>query len=42
MLPQLNSELPFLKRMVSERAPATPVPLHPGAVLYYRERELWR
>ena len=42
MLPQLSSELPFLKRMEPERAPATPVPLHPGAVLYYRERELSR
>jgi hypothetical protein len=42
MLPQLNAELPFLKGMVPERAPATPVPLHPGAALYYRERELRR
>ncbi len=42
MLPQLSSELPFLKRMELERAPATPVPLHRGAVLYYRERELSR
>ena len=39
MLPQLSAELPFLKGMVPERAPATPVPLHPGAALYYRERE---
>ena len=42
MLPQLNAELPFLKGMVPERAPATPVPLHRGAALYYRERELRR
>ena len=42
MLPHLNAELPFLKGMVPERAPATPVPLHPGAALYYRERELRR
>jgi TRAP transporter TAXI family solute receptor len=42
MLPQLNAELPFLKAMVPERAPATPVPLHPGAALYYRELELRR
>jgi TRAP transporter TAXI family solute receptor len=42
MLPQLNAELPFLKGMVPERAPATPVPLHTGAALYYRERELRR
>ncbi len=42
LLPELSAELPFLKRMEPERAPATPVPLHPGAVLYYRERELAR
>jgi hypothetical protein len=42
MLPQLSKELPFLKAMMPERAPATPVPLHPGAALYYRERELRR
>ena len=42
MLPQLSADLPFLKGMVPERAPATPVPLHPGAALYYRERELGR
>jgi len=42
MLPELNAELPFLRAMVPERAPATPVPLHPGAALYYRERELRR
>ena len=42
ILPQLTAELPFLAGMVPERAPATPVPLHPGAALYYRERELRR
>ena len=42
MLPQLSSDLPFVKGMEPERAPATPVPLHPGAALYYRERELTR
>jgi TRAP transporter TAXI family solute receptor len=42
MLPKLSAELTFLKGMVPERAPATPVPLHPGAALYYRERELRR
>ena len=42
MLPQLSAELPFLKGMTPERAPATPVPLHRGAALYYRERELRR
>ena len=25
-----------------ERAPATPIPLHPGAARYYRQRELSR
>ena len=42
MLPRLTSELDFLQGMDPERAPATPVPLHPGATLYYRERELRR
>jgi TRAP transporter TAXI family solute receptor len=42
MLPHLSAQLPFLKGMMPERAPATPVPLHPGAALYYRERELRR
>jgi uncharacterized protein len=42
MLPELSAELPFLRGMAPERAPATPVPLHPGAALYYRERELRR
>jgi hypothetical protein len=42
MLPRLTSELDFLRDMDPERAPATPVPLHRGATLYYRERELRR
>ena len=42
MLPRLTSELDFLRGMDPERAPATPVPLHRGATLYYRERELRR
>jgi TRAP transporter TAXI family solute receptor len=42
MLPRLSAELSFFKGMVPERAPATPVPLHPGAALYYREQELRR
>lgn len=42
MLPRLTAELDFLRGMDPERAPATPVPLHPGATLYYRERELRR
>jgi TRAP transporter TAXI family solute receptor len=42
MLPQLSSELDFLTDMDPERAPATPIPLHRGASMYYRERELRR
>jgi hypothetical protein len=42
MFPRLSSELNFLNGMDPERAPATPVPLHRGATLYYRERELRR
>lgn len=42
MLPRLSSELDFLRAMDPERAPATPIPLHRGATLYYRERELRR
>jgi uncharacterized protein len=42
MLPRLSAELDFLKSMDSERAPATPIPLHRGATLFYRERELRR
>jgi TRAP transporter TAXI family solute receptor len=42
MLPQLSSDLDFLGTMDPERAPATPIPLHRGATLYYREEELRR
>ena len=42
MLPRLSSELDFLRAMDPERAPATPIPLHRGATLFYRERELRR
>ena len=42
MLPRLSSKLDFLSGMDPERAPATPIPLHRGATLYYRERELKR
>ena len=42
MLPALSSQLDFLHGMDPERAPATPIPLHRGATLYYRERELRR
>lgn len=42
MLPRLSAQLDFLHDMDPEHAPATPVPLHQGATLYYRERELRR
>ena len=34
--------IPSLVRMNLSRASATPIPLHPGAARYYRERELLR
>ena len=42
VLPQLAASNDFLRLMDTRRAPATPVPLHAGAALYYRERELSR
>jgi TRAP transporter TAXI family solute receptor len=42
VLPQLSAEHDFLRMMDARRAPATPIPLHAGAALYYRERELSR
>ena len=42
MLPRLSSDLDFLRDMDPERSPATPIPLHRGATLYYREQELRR
>jgi TRAP transporter TAXI family solute receptor len=42
VLPQLSSSHDFLRAMDIRRAPATPIPLHPGAALYYREQELSR
>jgi TRAP transporter TAXI family solute receptor len=41
-LPALASRLNYLRAMDLRRAPATPVPLHAGAALYYREQELVR
>jgi TRAP-type uncharacterized transport system substrate-binding protein len=31
---------PFLRTTNFKEAPATPIPLHPGAARFYREREL--
>jgi len=42
VLPQLSSTHDFLRAMDVRRAPATPIPLHAGAALYYREQELSR
>ena len=42
VLPQLSASHDFLRMMDVRRAPATPIPLHPGAALYYREQELSR
>lgn len=41
-LPRLAAQFEFMRTMDPNRAPATPVPLHAGAALYYRERELSR
>jgi TRAP transporter TAXI family solute receptor len=42
VLPRLSVGGDFLRLVDVRRAPATPVPLHPGAAWYYRERELSR
>ena len=42
VLPRLSVSGDFLKLVDVRRAPATPIPLHPGAAWYYRERELSR
>jgi len=42
ILPDLAGPFPYLGLMSMQRAPATPIPLHPGAALFYRERELTR
>jgi uncharacterized protein len=39
-LPRLSAADPSFQTVDITRAAATPVPLHPGAALYYREREL--
>jgi len=39
-LPRLAAIDPSFRMVDISRAPATPVPLHPGAALYYRQREL--
>jgi TRAP transporter TAXI family solute receptor len=41
-LPDLARSQPSARLINVGRAPATPVPLHPGAARYYRERDLFR
>jgi TRAP transporter TAXI family solute receptor len=41
-IPDLARALPAARLINVGRAPATPVPLHPGAARYYRERDLFR
>jgi TRAP transporter TAXI family solute receptor len=39
-LPQLYEVHPAVRLIDPEQAPATPIPLHPGAARYYRERQM--
>jgi uncharacterized protein len=41
-LPRLAQEHVTARMINAEQAPATPIPLHPGAARYYRERELFQ
>ena len=41
-LPAIAAENEWLRLMDVEQAPAAPIPLHEGAIRYYRERELAR
>ena len=41
-LPELARAQPAARLINVARAPATPVPLHPGAARYYREQDLFR
>jgi hypothetical protein len=40
-LPELARSLPALRQIDPEHVQASPVPLHPGAARFYRERELF-
>ncbi len=42
ILPELQGPHAAAGALDLERAPATPIPLHPGAARYYREREISR
>lgn len=41
-VPALEAAHPVASLIDPEEAPATPIPLHPGAARYYREREITR
>ena len=41
-LPSLARSQPSARLINVNRAPTTPIPLHPGAARYYRERDLFR
>lgn len=41
-LPELEAAHRAARRIDPEQAPTTPIPLHPGAARYYREREITR
>ena len=41
-LPTAAEQFPTLRLVVPARTSSTPIPLHPGAARYYRERELLR
>lgn len=40
VLPELQAVHPAARLIDPEQAPATPIPLHPGAARYYRERQI--
>lgn len=40
VLPELQKVHPAARLIDPEQAPATPIPLHPGAARYYRERQI--
>ncbi len=41
-IPDLEAAHPVARLIDPEEAPATPIPLHPGAARFYREREITR
>jgi TRAP transporter TAXI family solute receptor len=42
VLPELSRQQPRVAQIDPSDAPATPIPLHPGAARYYRERQILR